>query len=292
MNGAEDFEKHALNTFGHDISADIVSSPSETGQRVVTEEEDKDEDMKRGRARGESQPTIVLSNFYIKHKHLSQQFGHMQMKQQKTRMPRKNEEEDIESDEETQEEQFLEQVPDDVENKSIDKIMIDLSLNHSISKIGKSPLANSDIKQHAHDSQYLQIMNENQISPTKAKMRRHHQKSFKQVNKTQAMLRQEYLDHLEASSKLSVTALQNFIKENHPKKIDEATGEAKNWSICEEIGSLVQFGCCVKRKIPKVSRNMGLGASLYLLSLKSYVRLFFALSLLSIPSAIVLSSGN
>jgi hypothetical protein len=37
---------------------------------------------------------------------------------------------------------------------------------------------------------------------------------------------------------------------------------------------------------------MGLGASLYLLSLKSYVRLFFALSLLSIPSAIVLSSGD
>ena len=41
-------------------------------------------------------------------------------------------------------------------------------------------------------------MNENQISPTKAKMRRHHQKSFKHVKKTQAILRQEYLEHLEA----------------------------------------------------------------------------------------------
>ena len=30
--------------------------------------------------------------------------------------------------------------------------MQDLSLNHSISKIGKSPLANSDMKQQALDS--------------------------------------------------------------------------------------------------------------------------------------------
>jgi hypothetical protein len=74
MNGAEDFHKYNMNTFGHDNSADIESSPSDI--KVVTEEEDQDEDLKRGRARGESQPTIVLSNFYVRHKHLSQQYGH------------------------------------------------------------------------------------------------------------------------------------------------------------------------------------------------------------------------
>ena len=41
MNGAEDFHKYNMNTFGHDNSADIASSPSDI--KVVTEEEDKQE---------------------------------------------------------------------------------------------------------------------------------------------------------------------------------------------------------------------------------------------------------
>ena len=72
---------------------------------------------------------------------------------------------------------------------------------------------------------------------------------------------------------------------------DEA-GEYSNWSICENLSSLTNCGCCTKRKVPKVTRNIGLGASLFLLSLKSYIRLFILLTILSIPAAILLSSGN
>jgi len=89
-----------------------------------------------------------------------------------------------------------------------------------------------------------------------------------------------------------VAALQNYIKSAHPKKVDEASGEFSNWSICENLGSLVNCGCCVKRKILKVAKNLGLGPSLLLLSLKSYLYLFLLVSLMSIPSAIILMSGN
>ena len=37
---------------------------------------------------------------------------------------------------------------------------------------------------------------------------------------------------------------------------------------------------------------MGLGPSLYLLTLKTYLRLFLVLTILSIPSCIILASGN
>ena len=84
-------------------------------------------------------------------------------------------------------------------------------------------------------------------------------------------LKQEYIDHLTAQSMLSVTALQNHIKDNHPKKVDEQTGEFRNWSICENIGNLINCTCCVKRKIPKVNKNLGAGASVFLLSLKAYI---------------------
>jgi hypothetical protein len=72
---------------------------------------------------------------------------------------------------------------------------------------------------------------------------------------------------------------------------DEA-GEYSNWSICENLSSLINCGCCTKRKIPKVTRNIGMGASLFLLSLKSYIKLFVLLSILSIPGCVLLSSGN
>ena len=55
---------------------------------------------------------------------------------------------------------------------------------------------------------------------------------------------------------------------------------------------MINCGCCVRRKILKIHKNLGLGASLYLLSLQAYINLFFVLSLLAIPSIVVLTSGN
>ena len=48
----------------------------------------------------------------------------------------------------------------------------------------------------------------------------------------------------------------------------------------------------MKRKIPKAAKNIGLGPSLFLLSLKSYLRLFLVLSIMSVPACVLLASGN
>lgn len=58
------------------------------------------------------------------------------------------------------------------------------------------------------------------------------------------------------------------------------------------MGSLINWACCTQRKIPEVSGSIGLGPSLYLLSLKAYIKLFAVLSLLCIPSVVVLTSGD
>ena len=74
--------------------------------------------------------------------------------------------------------------------------------------------------------------------------------------------------------------------------MDEETGEHFNWSICENLSSVTNCGCCMKRKIPKAAKNIGLGASLFLLSLKAYLRLFLVLSIMSVPACVLLASGN
>jgi hypothetical protein len=62
------------------------------------------------------------------------------------------------------------------------------------------------------------------------------------------------------------------------------------WSITKNVGNI--FVCCRKTKISEFNKNIGIGSSLFLLSLKSYIFLFMILSILSIPACIVLSSGS
>jgi hypothetical protein len=64
------------------------------------------------------------------------------------------------------------------------------------------------------------------------------------------------------------------------------------WSITKNVGSVFDFVCCKKIKISEFNKNIGIGSSLFLLSLKSYIFLFIILSFLSIPACIVLSSGT
>jgi len=64
------------------------------------------------------------------------------------------------------------------------------------------------------------------------------------------------------------------------------------WSITKNVGSVFDFFCCKKTKISEFNKNIGIGSSLFLLSLKSYIFLFIILSILSIPACIVLSSGT
>lgn len=121
--------------------------------------------------------------------------------------------------------------------------------------------------------------------------KKHGRKSEKETNDTQKV-KDDYLNQLKAQTELSVAALQKHIQSMHPKEKDWKTKQRSNWSMFQDMGSLSNCSCCIQRRIQKVSKSVGLGPSLYLLSLKSYIVLFFFLSLLSIPSIVVLASGD
>ena len=135
-----------------------------------------------------------------------------------------------------------------------------------------------------------QMRKSNNFSPSKLKPRRHMMDPMGYKHDSSAT-KFDYKEHLATQQKLSVSALQKHIKLTHPKNVSDKS-DADNWSIFEQIGSLTKGVCCVKRKISDVSYNLGLGASLQLLSLKAYIKLFFVLTIFSIAPAIILTSGD
>jgi hypothetical protein len=58
----------------------------------------------------------------------------------------------------------------------------------------------------------------------------------------------------------------------------------------QDTGSLLNFK--LHREIPKVLKDIGLGASLYLLTLKTFKNLFLIITVLNIPIYMIFSSGN
>lgn len=105
-------------------------------------------------------------------------------------------------------------------------------------------------------------------------------------------MKRKYLEFVEMERVLSVEALRTHIWRNHPKKTDYGEDGYRDWSICQNVGSLFANACCAKRQITDFTKSLGLGPALFLLSLKSYMRLFLALSILCIPICILLSSGT
>lgn len=63
----------------------------------------------------------------------------------------------------------------------------------------------------------------------------------------------------------------------------------ENWSLMETTGFLINFK--EKRHIPKLLKDIGLGASLYLLTLKAFMWLFLGLSIINLPILTLYSSG-
>ena len=78
--------------------------------------------------------------------------------------------------------------------------------------------------------------------------------------------------------------LKNHIRQNHPMKSND-----HKWSLLETTGSLVNIK--EKRKIPDLLKDIGLGASIYLLTLKAFAFLFIGLSILNIPVLWLYSNG-
>ena len=178
---------------------------------------------------------------------------------------------------------------------SLDRMMNGLNVSHSISKIGMRPFLDElgqKVLVLPATGQFGGSVSKS--GPNKVKARKHMRKSEK--TKSGAVdpqrAKQEYLEYLQFQSQLSAAALRKHILATHPKHVDEQTLQYRNWSICENLGSLINRSCCIQRRIHKINRSVGLGPSLYLLSLKAYILLFVILSLLSIPSIVVLTSGD
>lgn len=92
-------------------------------------------------------------------------------------------------------------------------------------------------------------------------------------------------DFGENLGKLSFQQLLNHIRQNHPKKNND-----ENWAIGEPVGNLFHFGR--KRVIHSILKDIGLGASLYLLTLKQFIWFFFMLSIMNIPLLLIYNSGT
>ena len=84
---------------------------------------------------------------------------------------------------------------------------------------------------------------------------------------------------------LSYSQLQNHIRQNHPKLTNE-----DHWPLNTPMGKLFNFSA--NREIPAILKDIGLGASLYLLTLKTYAFFFLFIAVLSTPMLMIYMSGN
>ena len=91
---------------------------------------------------------------------------------------------------------------------------------------------------------------------------------------------------------LSYERLTQQINRNHPKKMDPEIEEYRNWSLCQNVGSLFANACFSKKKVTPFLMNIGIGPGLFLMSLQAFLRLFLVISILAIPSCMLLASGN
>jgi len=82
-----------------------------------------------------------------------------------------------------------------------------------------------------------------------------------------------------------LTKLNNHIRQNHPR-----VSNAEHWPLSASTGSLVCFE--EQRDIPALLKDIGLGASLYLLTLKSFTFLFLIITLVSTPIFAIYMSGK
>ena len=123
----------------------------------------------------------------------------------------------------------------------------------------------------------------------KQKISRKKDRKFAQMKKScnkEAYIKQsqnDLRDKLEEESNLSLTKLKNHIRQNHPKKTNEEW-----WPILSSTGSFFNFK---NIDIPEFMQDIGLGASLYILTLKSLGMIFLLLTILNIPALYFFYSG-
>ena len=111
-------------------------------------------------------------------------------------------------------------------------------------------------------------------------------KKNRQLRKSISLELSKELDaDLDEEKGLSIQELKNHVRQNHPKKTNE-----EDWPLTVSLSNLFSFKS--NTRIPKVLNDIGLGASLYLLTLKAYAILFFFLTLINIPVILIYQQGG
>ena len=80
---------------------------------------------------------------------------------------------------------------------------------------------------------------------------------------------------------------------NHPKKSTDK--ESENFGLIgDRLGAYELFTCCSKKKtkISELSKEIGLGPSIFLMSTKSMIFLFFWLTILNLPVYVLFYKAN
>ena len=93
----------------------------------------------------------------------------------------------------------------------------------------------------------------------------------------QDILLENMINTVEQECSLSVQLLKNHIRQNHPLKSND-----KWWPLLSYPGAF--FSTEPKRDIPDFIRDIGLGPSLYLLTLKALCKIFLSLTILNLPA--------
>jgi len=90
----------------------------------------------------------------------------------------------------------------------------------------------------------------------------------------------------EANDQLSYSRLVNYYNTQHPMKtVKDSEGQAKSvpFGICDTLGGHDFWCCCRSEEVSDMSKEIGVGATLFLMSTKSLAVLFFFLTLINIP---------
>ena len=106
-----------------------------------------------------------------------------------------------------------------------------------------------------------------------------------QDKKSYDQMRNEIKQKLLKENDLSVINLKQHIMQNHSKRnIDQ------NWSYCKSTKTL--FDWTGDRKIPQFMKDVGLGPSIYLLTLQNLSRLFMFITLIHLPVFFLFYAGD
>lgn len=144
----------------------------------------------------------------------------------------------------------------------------------------------SEHDEHGHSTGHAHTIDKHLISDILKECKHDH------LNTTMAQRRQRSVSR--ENSVISYHKLKQHIYKNHPSKKYEKGKENKdrNFSWREDIGILPICKCLNRKQPTRLAQELGIGATLFLMSTRAMTILFAVLSIMNIPLFIFYYSGS